>query len=391
MIALLCLASIIHGSLAIQVHETIENDVTTSVTTLRTSTADNAALSDEDDSDVSTPTMSETTTETVATPKSLGSPPISTTKLPRVETGGFNNKHSGDQQQRSTTRLNTKTFVPSPQLSPMVFPSLVASENARENVLPLNNLHIHYPTFGGGGLQSTLATPSATSTTTGSAAAYLPRYYKPTSENLVLGDPTAQDTWRISSSPAQSPLSYQFPISAAGGSGGKWYWMPNSMAAAPESLPTAASVVTSAASPFATDLPYGQQNWRWMFDQKYGPTSGGGGGAEVGPSGPEAGYPSYRPTTPDYTRVEHPYSFDAPGMYGLTKGGGVLHQGHALGVLPRPLPTTALSGEEGGGPFATEVTETEWNHWVKGRPSSGGPLLGEQQPVKAPTKSRNKE
>lgn len=380
-IVLLCLSAAV---IAIQVHEPLANDdVTTAATTVLTSTVSNSPSTAA--STVATPPSDPTTAQT-SSPNAV-QPPINTTKMPRV----VNGYHQSDQQPRSTSHVNTKQFVPSPQLSPMTFPTTGAvsssSEHGRENVLPLQNLHLHYPAYPASQLhiQPTYSTITSTAASAAAAASpYLPKYYnRPVSDNLIFGEPD-RDPWRLSAAtlPAPAPPSYQYPIASSGGNAaaGKWYWMPNSaesMSPSVLALPTAAAV--TAASPFATDVVQPQPNWRWMFDQKY--TSGGGGSGgvtttDVGPSGPEA---FQRPTTADVLRGnEHPYSFDAPALhlFGMQK----------TQSPPRPfssVSSSSSSGEEGGGLFATQITENEFNRLVKGSPAGAEQAL-ELQPSAKP-------
>lgn len=389
-IGLLCLTGAVRS---IQVHEPLDSDeVTTAATTLLTSTA--SSTSSTAHSSSTTPFYDETTEKPASSPAII-LPPINTTKMPRVVNG-----YQSDQQPRSTSNINTKQFVPSPQLSPMTFPSPSSanapstSEHARENVLPLQNVHLHYPSYANQlHIQPTYST--IPTTTTAAASPYLPNYYnRPATDNLIFGEPD-RDPWRLSGASLPSPPpTFQYPITSNGGNAaaGKWYWMPNSA----ESIsPSVVSLpVATVPSPFASDVSppqsQPQPHWRWMFDQKY-PSGGGVGGvgsSDVGPSGPEAngGYPTFhRPGTPDFQRGnEHPYSFDATPLhvYGTPKGQSP----------PRPFPTAlaggGLSGEEGNGIFATQISETEYHRLVKGSPAGAEQVLQLEQPL---TKHKSKE
>lgn len=382
---------------AIQVHEHVDNDLTTATTTLLTSTAAQPAAEADEATGTTSAMYASSTTEQPLTTNAVLSP-INTTKQPRVVHGSKSGSASfhGDQQPRSTTNVNSQSqFVPSPQLSPMAFPPISSSssaERARENVVqPLQNIHLHYPASYGVSSQLHIQpTHSTTSTTTSASSAYLPKYYKPAADNLIFGEPD-RDPWRLSG-PAMSSPSYQYPITSNGGlgGGGKWYWMPNSLGAPTETAGQSPPVLlqpttTQATSPFASDVLGQQPHWRWMFDQKYP--------AEAGPEA--GGYPSFaqRPSTPDFQRGnDHPYSFDPPA--------GPPQQPPPLPPQqrpPRPFPTTltstpygVLSGEEQGGPFATQISETEYTRLVKGPPPLGalGTLSGEQQQL---TKPKSKE
>lgn len=461
---LITCATIPLATFGIQVHEIIANDLTTTATTLLptpvTSSTSSAEIgemrltnSDEDDDDdddnadssevstavtITLPVYRESNTEVPAASTNAAIPPttISTTKMPRVEkaanAGVFKASHPApagiarDQQPRSTINVaqhtSSKQFVPSPQLSPVTFPPISSAtsssaENGRENTggqLPLNSFQYNYPAWATQQPQfASIATAlPPTQTTTLSANS---KYYKPTQDNFIYNDAADREPWRLSAGPPASqapPSSYQYPISANGGAGGRWYWMPN---AANPSADTPLPFGTTMSTPFASDSA-GQappQHWRWFVDQKFGTNNANAGPSDpsVGPSGPEAPpsmystVATYRPGGTDFPRIEHPYSFDPPGtvVYGMTSGGtnhnGNGHNHNGYGFMHGP---GTGSGSNGGGPngeqagaiFGTEITENEWEHWVKGRPTAGGPGAGDLQIIpstKEPPKGRPKK
>lgn len=430
---LITCATIPSATLGIQVRETVANDVTTTATTLlptplTTISAESNEMrlgdNDSDDNDdsmedtipvtISLPIHRESNTEVPAASTNAAIPPttISTTKMPRIEKGSGSAFRASapipaaavarDQQPRSTVNVaqhtSSKQFVPSPQLSPVTFPPVSSAENGRESIggqLPLNGYHYNYPAWG---TQQPHFSAGATafpptSTTTAAAVSNKYSHYKATQDNLIYGDAADREPWRLSTGPLSSPPAspspaYQYPISANGGGGGRWYWMPNSATATSEApMPFGTTIST----PFASDSAAVQpppQHWRWFVDQKFGTNANGNGAdSSVGPSGPEAPplystVATYRPGAAEFPRIEHPYSFDSP-------GGTVIYQN----MNGHKMVTQGLNGGEqpGGNVFATEITESEWEHWVKNRPSVSGP--GEVQIIpatKGPPKERPK-
>lgn len=244
-----------------------------------------------------------------------------------------------DQQQRSTTTITNKDFVPSPQLSGNDSP-ISSTDYARENVVPLNSFQkpthsydpqpfMPYP-----GFPSQQATQPSQRSPFDSNANYLPNYYNtPTGDNFAITNP-----WKI------APVSHDT---------GKWYWMPSGHQA-PELVPTS----TRAPSPSSNQIP---PHWKWMFENKFNeiPT--------VGPDCCNGGDVYIRPSpSPEIQHSGHPYSFDPIDGNRFSQPTPrpfhTHHQNHQHNIFPGD------SNGNGGeiGVFSTQVTESEYDHIVKG-------------------------
>lgn len=234
-----------------------------------------------------------------------------------------------DQQQRSTSTVSNKNFVPSQQISAVVTPLASAADYTRDTVVPLNAFHkttnpydpqpfLPYPSFA---TQSPhqLGVPFDT-----------PNYYNP--QPKTSGDHFAiTNPWNI------TPATHDQ---------GKWYWMP--VGSADGLLPT------STLAPSPPPIP---PHWKWMFENKFNehPGASSAGGPDC--CGQLGGEVYIRPTPSEVPHSEHPFSFDPvdAAKFGQPP--------------PRPLsphyhhqnPATDI-----GGLISTQVSEVEFDHIVKG-------------------------
>lgn len=114
---------------------------------------------------------------------------------------------------------------------------------------------------------------------------------------------------------------------------------------------------SSTRSPSPPPIP---PHWKWMFENKFnseqpigGPDCCGNGGGEV----------YIRPSaTPEVLHSEHPYSYDPvdPSKFGQPppKPFGTHHQHHSV--------FSGNGGGDIGGVLSTQITESEYDHIVKG-------------------------